>query len=876
MGNIVLLDELTINQIAAGEVIERPASVVKELLENSIDAGAKNVNIDIRNGGISLIRISDDGCGIAKDDLELAFERHATSKIRSSNDLDEVGTFGFRGEALASVASIACIEMISKRKEDQIGNKIVIKGGTILEEEEAGTKNGTRITITDLFYNTPVRYKFLKKDYTEAGYIEDAVRRIALVNPDVAITLSNNGKKIIQTPGNGDLKSLVYSLFGKEVANSVTAINYDYEDIKVTGFVGNKNIAKSNRSNQLFFINNRFIKDKTLSSAVDQAFRKVLPAGKFAFSIICLEMDPKEVDVNVHPAKLEVRFQNDEKVFKAVYSALKQVIQNIDYGSEEIVSEISNRGPKAELKTEENVYDTADIGVMVKESIQKVVEDEAVSELEKITPKVETPKEDPVQSREETFEARLQAFIKNKEIPKEDKYDTMSQKFDQTFNENSKTLSGIGNFFKKLKKGGHESKEVKEEDAGNKIKEIFELRTSNEDILDADAKPTFSQKVAEIEEEEKEDILQNESDEDSTITIKTDNVLESIEEDKKPLVEENLEIEESTVTVPVAEETTKYDTTSIETEIEEGKEDAGIIIEDILTESNNPSKANSEEKIVPQSLTDKLLQQKFSKASQDTQFINNSELKSAFNEEALTKEFAEMYKKTFGVEVVSERQEKEEEKKTSDATSVLEIPDNIKMAGFDGDRVNYKYVGECFYSYSIIEIKDEMYIINVRAAKERLYFEKVKENYYLGQMNSQELLLPDVISLSTKEGFNADKSKLLLSKAGFEFEEFGEDTIKLTAVPEICEPLNTKQLFTEILDNLEKVAVNDTTEKELNIISSIAKKIVDEEKFSFDEKDIDETLQQLFKLDNPFSYSYGDQIAIKMTRADLERKFSRR
>ena len=873
MGNIVLLDELTINQIAAGEVIERPASVVKELLENSIDAGAKNVNIDIRNGGISLIRISDDGCGIAKDDLELAFERHATSKIRSSNDLDEVGTFGFRGEALASVASIACIEMISKRKEDQIGNKIVIKGGTILEEEEAGTKNGTRITITDLFYNTPVRYKFLKKDYTEAGYIEDAVRRIALVNPDVAITLSNNGKKIIQTPGNGDLKSLVYSLFGKEVANSVTAINYDYEDIKVTGFVGNKNIAKSNRSNQLFFINNRFIKDKTLSSAVDQAFRKVLPTGKFAFSIICLEMNHKEVDVNVHPAKLEVRFQNDEKVFKAVYSALKQVIQNIDYGSNEIVSEISNRGPKAELNAEENVYDTADIGVMVKESIQKAVEDdESVSELEKIAPKDETTKENPVQSREETFEARLQAFIKNKEIPKEDKYDTMSQKFDQTFNENSKTLSGIGNFFKKLKKGGHESKEIKEEDAENKIKEIFELRTSNEDILDADKKPTFSQKVAEIEEEEKEDIIQNKDEEDSTITIKTDDVLDIVEENK-PQVDES---DESTVEVPVAEETTKYDTTSIESEVEEGKEDAGIIIEDILTESNDPSKANKEEKIVPQSLTDKLLQQKFAKASQDTQFINNSELKSAFNEEALTKEFAEMYKKTFGVEVVSERQEKEEEKKTSDATSVLEIPDNIKLPGFDGDRVNYKYVGECFYSYSIIEIKDEMYIINVRAAKERLYFEKVKENYYLGQMNSQELLLPDVISLSTKAGFNADKSKLLLSKAGFEFEEFGEDTIKLTAVPEICEPLNTKQLFTEILDNLEKVAVNDTTEKELNIISSIAKKIVDEEKFSFDEKDIDEILQQLFKLDNPFSYSYGDQVAIKMTRADLERKFSRR
>ena len=295
---------------------------------------------------------------------------------------------------------------------------------------------------------------------------------------------------------------------------------------------------------------------------------------------------------------------------------------------------------------------------------------------------------------------------------------------------------------------------------------------------------------------------------------------------------------------------------------------------DVIQESS--ADYNKEEKIIPESLTDKLLQQKLSNSFQDTQFINVTGTKRKSNNEGLTKEFAEMYKKTFGVEVVSERQEKEEEKKTTDATSVVEIPDNIKISGFDSDRINYKYVGECFYTYAIIEIKDEMYIIDVKAAKERLTFEMVKENYYLNQMNSQELLLPDVISLSSKSAFNADKNKLLLSKAGFEFEEFGEDTVKLTAVPAICEPLNTKQLFSEILSNLEKVAINDTTEKELNIVSSIAKKIVEEEKLSFDEKDIDAILQQLLQLDNPFSYNYGQQAAIKMTRGDLERKFSRR
>ena len=864
MGNIVLLDDLTINQIAAGEVIERPASVVKELVENSIDAGAKNINIDIRNGGISLIRITDDGCGIAKDDLELAFERHATSKIRSSNDLDEVSTFGFRGEALASVAAIACIEMISKRKEDEIGNKIVIKGGTLLEKEETGTKNGTRITITDLFYNTPVRYKFLKKDYTEAGYIEDAVRKIALVNPDISITLSNNGKKIIQTPGNGSSEALIYSLYGKDVANSTLELKYEYEDIKIKGFVGNSNIAKSNRSNQLFFINGRAIKDKTISSAVDQAFRKALPAGKFAFVILEIEMNPKEVDVNVHPAKLEVRFQNDEKIFKAVYSALKQVIQNMEFNPDEMTSSISNRGPKAELDSEENVYDTADIGVMVKESIHNAIsEDDVKNEVQEdvaqkdVTEEKELNEEEKaMKSREEEFEARLQAFMKKKEIPKDDKYETMSQKFDQTFEETSKTATGIGNFFKKFKKNNNEEKEINEEQeaATNNIKEIYEMRANQDDGIEIDdvdmgATP-FSQKVAMIEKEEKEE-----------------NNFENMED-------------ESTQSIVQAEETVRVTPVSMEEDpIEESTSKVSILDNedndnDVIQESS--ADYNKEEKIIPESLTDKLLQQKLSNSFQDTQFINVTGTKRKSNNEGLTKEFAEMYKKTFGVEVVSERQEKEEEKKTTDATSVVEIPDNIKISGFDSDRINYKYVGECFYTYAIIEIKDEMYIIDVKAAKERLTFEMVKENYYLNQMNSQELLLPDVISLSSKSAFNADKNKLLLSKAGFEFEEFGEDTVKLTAVPAICEPLNTKQLFSEILSNLEKVAINDTTEKELNIVSSIAKKIVEEEKLSFDEKDIDAILQQLLQLDNPFSYNYGQQAAIKMTRGDLERKFSRR
>ena len=230
MGNIVLLDDLTINKIAAGEVIERPASVIKEMVENSIDAGANNITVEIKNGGISFIKITDNGKGIAEDDIEIAFERHATSKIRKAEDLDVVTSMGFRGEALASIAAIANVEMITKIESQDTGFKIVVEAGNILDKQEVGCQTGTSITVRNLFFNTPVRYKFLKKDYTEAGYIETVVTRIALINRDVAIKLINNDKVLLQTNGSGDFKNIIYSIYGKDVANGI--INVDNIDLQ--------------------------------------------------------------------------------------------------------------------------------------------------------------------------------------------------------------------------------------------------------------------------------------------------------------------------------------------------------------------------------------------------------------------------------------------------------------------------------------------------------------------------------------------------------------------------------------------------------------------------------------------------------------------
>ena len=326
MGNIVLLDDLTINKIAAGEVIERPASVIKEMVENSIDAGANNITVEIKNGGISFIKVTDNGKGIMQDDLEIAFERHATSKIRTADDLDVVTSMGFRGEALASIAAIANVEMVSKTEEQQVGYKVVVEAGDILSKEEIGCQKGTSITVRNLFFNTPVRYKFLKKDYTESGYIEDVITRIALVNPNIAIKLINTGKTVIQTNGNGDIKSVIYSIYGRDVATGVMPVEYAYDDIQISGVIGKPEIARSNRSNQLFFVNKRYIKDKTLSAATEQAYKGLIPIGKFGFVVLNITMNPAKVDVNVHPAKLEVRFEDESKIFQSIYHAIKDTL----------------------------------------------------------------------------------------------------------------------------------------------------------------------------------------------------------------------------------------------------------------------------------------------------------------------------------------------------------------------------------------------------------------------------------------------------------------------------------------------------------------------------------------------------------------------
>lgn len=690
MGKIVLLDELTINKIAAGEVIERPASVVKELVENSIDAGATNITVEIQNGGISKIRIIDNGSGMSKDDLGFAFERHATSKIRKAADLENVKSMGFRGEALASIAAIAHVELVSKTEDDNIGHKIVVEGGKILEIEDSASQKGTTITVSNLFFNTPVRYKFLKKDFTEAGYIEDAVTRIAIANPNIAIKLINGNKTIIQTNGNGDLKTVIYTIYGKEIAEGLLEVNYEYEGIKVTGAIGKPEIARNNRSYQMFFVNKRYIKDKTLSAGVEQAFKGLIPIGKYGVVVLNIEIEPNKIDVNVHPTKLEIRFQEEQKVFKAIYHSVKDTLLKGD-----LVKEVEREPVVEEQKLEVN-----------QEPVK--LEENQIKTEQVVEPKVET-----------------------EDIKK----------------------SGFMGLFKKKEK---DADEFIENYSTNTLQEIF------------------AQKSA---------------------------------------------VQPEEVEIPTQEQKNK--------------------MEDIIEKQK--------------------------------------ELENPKVEEPTSKDFDEMYVKTFGK--LPETQKIEENSNKIDIKTLKEV-ENISVFE-EKENYNtipkYKFIGALFSTYLVIEMKDEIYIIDQHAAHERVMYEKVKKNFYNNmEKDSQIMLLPDIIELSHKERAIVKENTDLFKKAGFIIEEFGDNTIRLIGVPSLCMDLDTKELFLEILDEIDTVAITAKQEKEDKFISTIACKAAVKANMKLTNEEVDTLMRQLLVLPNPFTCPHGRPTAIKMTRYDIERKFNRK
>jgi DNA mismatch repair protein MutL len=338
MGKINVLDKHTAELIAAGEVVERPSSVVKELLENSIDAGATQITVEIQHGGISFLRITDNGSGILREDIRNAFKRNATSKISTEFDLEKIGTLGFRGEALASISSVSKVQLITKAADENIGTAYEIEGGEEKSLDDAGCPDGTTFIMRDLFYNVPARYKFLKKDVYEGNSVAGVIDKIALSHPDISFTFIRDGKVVLKTSGDGKLLSVIYSVYGRDFANSLIPVDYELDGIKLKGYISKPVNGRANRNMQNTFINGRFVKSKTISIALEEACKGSIMVGKFPSCVLNLEISPEAVDVNVHPAKIEVRFINERPVFDAVYHGIKSALLKNDTRKQVVIN----------------------------------------------------------------------------------------------------------------------------------------------------------------------------------------------------------------------------------------------------------------------------------------------------------------------------------------------------------------------------------------------------------------------------------------------------------------------------------------------------------------------------------------------------------
>ena len=836
MGKIVLLDDLTINQIAAGEVIERPASVVKELVENSIDAGARKITVDIKNGGISYIRITDDGYGIMPDDMEIAFERHATSKIRESRDLEYVRTMGFRGEALASIGAIAKVQMLSKAIGQDNGYQVEVEGGDIIDKHEAGCAPGTSITVKELFYNTPVRYKFLKKDFTESGYIEDAIKRLALVNPNISFKFINNGKIELQTSGNGRMKDVVYAIYGKEVLENIIPVDYQYEDIYIKGVIGKPMIARSNRPNPLFFVNKRFIKDKTLSSAAEQGFKGLVTIGKHGFLILNLDMDPKKLDVNVHPTKMEVRFQEESKIFKAVFHAVKDTMLKTDL-----------------ITNHEKEHFSDD--------------------------KVDFDKD--VKNDNLTNSARLKFWGLNKEEKFNEKENKDFDFFKNLKSPNVKSMDivqdtpyGEKSEFEVDDKIGKINEELDkiQKSRNNKI----EYNLNRYDHLGENASvadkmnllnDTVGNDYGMINDEEKEIKNTNSEKQEENKDIVNDSLINATEsnvnDDK--LKTEEIEVINDIKSENLIEDVKKSNNSEIVNEVSEGVFEPEIEsnIADNKVEEAQANYEYEKEEILDESKLDEI--------------ESNNDKKSLIEDKDIS--FEEKYRKLFGRDIQTAKEEYQIQRKNEDVNlkpiegekvSLFENKDN------DIKKPHYNYVGIAFKTYIIFTINDEMYMMDQHAAHERIMFEKVKANYYNDvDKDSQLMLLPDIITLSNKEMGIFRDNKELFNKAGFTVDEFGDNTVKLTGVPEFCLDFDTRSLFLETLDEMDTVARTAKQELEYKFLATVACKSAVKAHMALSKEEVDSLFEQLYKLPNPFSCPHGRPTVIKMTKTDIEKKFSR-
>lgn len=699
---IKVLDQNTINKIAAGEVIEKPSSVIKELVENSIDSGATAITVEVKGSGLSFLRVTDNGAGIKKDEVKLAFLRHATSKLVTVEDLLSISSLGFRGEALASIASVAQVEMITKTADDVTGLRYQIHGGREISSEEIGAPGGTTIIVRNLFYNTPARKKFMKTDLTEISYIYDLMCRIYMSHPEISFKFISNGTDKLFTSGNGKLRDIIYHIYGRDITSNLLEINAENDYMKISGYIARPCISRGNRSFEGYYVNHRYIKSAVLTKAIEDAFRTFVMIHKFPFTEINFQVRPDLLDVNVHPTKMELKFANSQDIYSFTYNAIRETLL-----FKELIPDVApGKDSKPETYKQRNVGDA------------------------------------PEAFENKRREALVGPAAQAKAAPTHMVTDNRLVK-----SENAPVLDQ-----RQMKPESASTSESQARPEGTSTALQQPLKPEN---IPAPVRPII-------------DVIDETKDTNTSAEKKSDN--NTYEQPQK----------------------SGYSYSGRHQEIPGSK----------VAESKASYMAVDDRKYVQQNM---------------------------FQEKFLTKEA----------------------------------------------RAKHRLIGQLFKTYWLIEYDGKLFIMDQHAAHEKVKYEELMENYKNKKIYSQYLMPPAVVTLSATEIEFLHENMETFEALGYQIENFGGREFKLNAVPDNLFGLDGRELFIDFIADASSSAKKVTIDVFIHKLSTMACKAAIKGNTEISFKEADALIDQLLKLENPYTCPHGRPTVISMTEAEIEKKFKR-
>lgn len=790
MAEIHILDSDTIDKIAAGEVVERPASVVKELVENAIDAGASAITVEIKNGGIDMIRVTDNGCGIEPEQLTKAFMRHATSKIESADDLMQIHSLGFRGEALSSISAVSMVEMITKTKDNLIGTRVCVEGAVFKGMEEVGSPTGTTMIVRNLFYNVPARRKFLKSAATEGSYVSELMEHMALSRSDISFTYRLNGQLKFHTPGNHKMKDVIYMLYGKEMSQEVIAIDEQSARYHLYGFLGKPSIHRGNRNFELFFVNGRYIKSALLSKAVEEGGRGYYMQHKFPFCVLKLELAPDAMDVNVHPTKLEVRFTNQNALFDFIMDTVRLALRN-----HELIPEVSI-GPTIK-KEEKPIPRTAPEPF---EQNRRRMNQNAGQSMEKETIAKENQRKADV---EKTAAARVQVSATGH------KHETL--KPDEIL------------FDRKGLNGKTEAQQAKQSlEALKTLTQNFSCEHFSDEHFPKEHKPEAEQRIS-----------TDTSKQEQTTASHAKEGLSNMEQAPYQQTEPGRSGE--------AQTNVKQDTFTFLGEISEEVSSHEELIGKAVPESGI-KKPNPMEDLLP------FVPVNFEK-SEDTVRVDEE------------KKRMERLKEETRQEIANEK-----------AIQLSMFEERMMQ---DKNRSKIQILGQIFKTYWLFSYEDALYILDQHAAHEKVNFERLMKSMKEKTVTSQQLNPPLILSLRAIEQEALQRFEQYFAAFGFEIEEFGGNEFAIRAIPQNLYGCDEKTFFENLLDDLVEYDGRGNPQVIYDKIASMACKAAVKGNQKMEFAEMEQLIEELLTLENPYHCPHGRPTMIKMTQYELDRKFKR-